>query len=221
MEWSTEPVIEDVLSIIQDYDIDCTLFSTHDDGLSVGGHERALHPNFLVQKPESEVLDDIASKYPQAIGLRSHSLYAHSQLRSLYSKHDIVYESNYMMYRENGISPFTMPDGTLQLPIYFMDDVFLRHTAGDVSIMPRNLLTEIGLKVLVFHPTHICYNTPSIDFYENNKQEYYNADTNIEDLRAEGYGVREVFIDILNWIDKQNNDTKTMSSVVSANEERQ
>jgi len=215
LEWAPDAVLHDVMDLSSDYDISLTLFSTHDDGLNGIDHERAIHPNFLDrEKSEKEILDDILSIYPDAVGLRSHCFYTHSKLRSLQKEFGIQYESNFKMYRMEGIEPYVMYPGIVQFPVYFVDSTWYNRR----SSLPEKpdldkLLKGDGLKVFDFHPPHITYNTPSSDYYKKHEDKYYSEELSIKETRFDGYGVRDLFIDILDYVDRQKLDSKPLGEL--------
>lgn len=213
LEWAPSPVIADTLELLDAYGVRATLFSTHDDGFDVTGHERALHPNFLREgQTEREALAEVAELYTEATGLRSHSLYVHSPLRSLYDEFGLAYESNYMMYRVPGISPFGMLPDVVQFPVYFMDDEWFRRESQGVPTA-EELLHPEGLKVFDFHPPHIFYNTPSMEYYTEHKEEYWSESPDIDGIRYDGDGVRDVFVDLLEYLEANGYHPWTMSEL--------
>lgn len=217
LEWATRPVLRETLDLIDQYDVSMTLFSTHDDDLEIDDHERALHPNFDKEESVSEIMTSLTSLYPNATGLRSHQMLISCPLRTEFVEYGIEYESNYMAYEVEGLAPFMMPEGTLQFPVYWMDDVWFRNDAEPVD--PSTLLNPSGLKVFDFHPPHICFNTPSARYYETHKEEYWADDADVERLRAEEYGVRDVFTSLLSYIERHNIETYTLGELYRAHEQ--
>lgn len=212
-EWSPSKVIRDVVNILEDYNVSATFFSTHDDGLALDNHERALHPNFLdEERSDEEILDEVVKMYPEAVGVRSHGLYTYTNLRNLYSDRGIEYESNYLMYREPNIRPFTMYPGIVQFPIYFMDDMWLRQ--GGNRITAQELVEVPGFKIFTFHPMQIYTNCNSIEDYEELK-EYYDEPDKLGERRRSGYGVRDLFKDLLEIINKKDIKSETLSTVLT------
>lgn len=211
LEWAPTAILEDSLGLLEQYNIDATLFSTHDDSLNYPNHERAIHPNFDTESSVEETLDSICTLYPDAIGLRSHQMYIHTRLRNEYARRGIKYESNYMAYKVEQLHPFAMPEGTVQFPVYWMDDIWFRQDGQTPNI--EDLLEAPGLKVFDFHPPHITFNTPSAEFYAKHKKLYWDEDSNINKIRYEGYGVRDIFIDIISYIGTNNLDTCTLGEL--------
>jgi len=206
-EWTPDKLIRNAADILNEYGVSATFFSTHDDGVSLDNHERGLHPNFFEDSiSEEEVFEDISQLYPEATGSRSHGLYIHSGLRNLYPEHGISYESNYMMYGESGLHPFYMYDDVVQLPIYFMDDMWMRRGAKDFDV--GDMLDKPGMKVLAFHPSHIYMNSHSIEFYEEQK-EYYHDPKKLRENRYDDEGVTVLFRDILENIEEEGRETLT------------
>lgn len=211
-EWAPEQVLRDTIELLDRYGTDATMFSTHEDGLSLGDHERALHPNFFVDREDEHVLRELSSEFPEAIGVRSHGMYIYTDLRTSYQEVGIEYESNYLAYLQNGIEPFTMPDGTIQFPVYWMDDQWLRF--GDRTPVDFcDYLDSPGMKVFDFHPPHIAFNTPTIEYYEGLKEEYYESGVDISAHQAGSYGVRDVFTGLLDYIDRNNVETALLGDL--------
>ena len=216
-EWCPDSVIEDTISLLESYDVSATLFSTHNDSVATAEHERALHPNlFDEERNERAVIDDIAAHYPDASGIRTHGLYVHSPLRNVYPEFGLTYESNYIEYLRDGIKPFWLFDGVLQFPIYFMDDMWLRTRADEGHLPdPGTLLDGGGLQVYDFHPVHVFLNTPKIEYYQTHK-EYYDDPEYLRERRAEGPGVRDLFVELLAEIERRDESTRTLGELDEA-----
>jgi len=211
-EWCEPEVIEDTLNLLKENNVEATLFSTHDDGLPVS-HERALHPNFLSENAsEDKVMEDISELYPEAVGTRSHSLYVHSGVRDTYPDR-IRYESNYISYLKERIEPFWMLDEIVQIPVFFMDDMWLRTRSSDDPEI-KGLVEGSGVRVFDFHPIHIYLNTPTIDYYSEN-QKYYHNPSKLMENRYEGFGARNLFENLLSEIDKRGLNTYTMADIAN------
>jgi len=94
-----------------------------------------------------------------------------------------------------------MAGGVVQFPVYFMDDVWLLTVApGELAAIDvQRLLAPDGWKVFDFHPPHIYYNTPSIDYYQQHKEAYFNKPK--KSIRWDGRGIRDIFIEILDELE--------------------
>lgn len=214
-EWCPDAVIADTVDLLDEYGVSSTLFSTHADGVDADRHERALHPNFLAaDTSEGEALDTVATAYPAATGLRAHAMYVHSPLRSRYGEHDLEYESNYAAYLVDDLEPFWMFGEVVQLPVYFMDDTWLR-LRDDPEALPSvdALTTGPGLRVLDFHPIHVYLNTPDIDYYRAHKDRYDDPDR-LADARYDGLGVRDLFVAVLDRLAER--EVRTAGALATA-----
>lgn len=210
-EWVPDPVLEDALVLLDRYGVTATLFSTYPpDGFDTA-HERALHPNF--GDDATHTFGQLAEAYPDATGLRSHRMHISTPLRERFVEYGIEYESNYMAYRVDGIEPFGMPEGTVQFPVYWMDDIWFRHE-GD-RLNPATLVAGDGLKVFDFHPPHVYFNTPSAAYYQRHKSRMWE-DPPVERLRHDGYGVRDAFLDLLEYVDDHGIETHTLGELAGA-----
>lgn len=208
-DWAPTPVIEDTLSIFEEFGHTVTVFSTHDDGLDLGEHERALHPNFLGEDQDDEaILADLVDTFPDAVGTRSHSLYTHGQLQSYYPDFGIKYESNYFMYLQDGIAPFWMGEPVVQLPFFFIDDVALKR--GELErLSPEDLISGDGMKIFAFHPVHVFLNSPTLEYYQNHKGNYQDVDE-LRRNRYSGYGIRDFLFELSSFLNERGSPSKPM-----------
>lgn len=209
VEWAPDPVLADTLELLNEYDVAATLFSTHDDGVEAAGHERALHPNFEGDLNAASAVDDLLDVYPGAIGYRSHRLAISSPLRATLAEKGLRYESNYMTYLVPDLSPFRMPAGITQFPVYWMDDVWFRSEQAVPDV--ASLVAGEGLRVFDFHPPHVYYNTPSLEYYETHKDDYWEKPN--EEIRYTGTGVRDIFVSLLEYVDGRDHLTATLADL--------
>jgi hypothetical protein len=209
IEWAPDPVLADTLELLDEYDVAATLFSTHDDPFDVSGHERAIHPNFEGDLNSEATIDELLELYPDTIGIRSHRLAISSPLRAKLGEKGMKYESNYMMYRVSDLSPFQMPAGITQFPIYWMDDVWFHNRTNNPDV--DTLVSVDGLTVFDFHPPHIYYNTPSPEYYKKHKDTFWESPN--ENLRYQGTGVRDVFVALLDHVSRNGLATATLSEL--------
>lgn len=217
-DWAPSSVIQDTISLFEEYGHEVTVFSTHDDGLELDSHERAIHPNFLDKNSNDEaVLADLCDTFPDAVGTRSHSLYTHGGLQALYPEYDLTYESNYMMYRESNLHPFWMGHRFVQVPIYFMDDVWMHRE----QTLPDSdaLCATPGLKVFTFHPVHVYLNTPNLEYYETHKDNYQDPEA-LRRARYDGDGVRVLLRELLDAIERRDEEVRRVGTVAGDAVER-
>jgi hypothetical protein len=106
-----------------------------------------------------------------------------------------------------------MYPGIIQFPIYFVDSTWYNRRSSSKKPDIENLLEGNGLKVFDFHPPHITYNTPSKQYYKNQSDEYYNEELSIEKIRFDGYGVRDLFIDLLEYMEKRGMQSETLGEI--------
>lgn len=214
VDWAPTRVLHDTVSLLNEYEVAATVFSTHNDGVELDNHERALHPNFRTDdRDERAILSELTNLFPEAIGVRSHGLYTHSELRSLYTEFGLVYESNFIRYRRPDIEPFLMRNQDIyQMPIYFGDYPWMREGADRIDAV--TLLDEPGLKMLYFHPIHVFLNTPTIPWYESRKQ-FYQDPERLEQERYSGWGIRELFCDVLEYANEET-ETATIAQVLES-----
>jgi hypothetical protein len=208
IDWAPDPVIRDTRRLLEDFGVVATFFSTHDDGVVLSNHERALHPNFLREnETEDETLNKLTKVFPEAKGVRSHSLYTHGGIFPKFEKIGLRYTSNYLLYGQSDLHPFWLSKQLVEVPIFFMDDTWLRSGGGELDI--DSLIDSPGELVFAFHPIHIYLNSPSIDFYEEHKDHYQDLGK-LTSVRYEGSGVRTLLKSLLEALERRNEEVCTV-----------
>jgi hypothetical protein len=231
VEWAHPEVLAHVRRLLDARGISATFFCTH-AGVSVPGHERALHPNFrhhgdtLRQFREStgtrlEVLDEpTVYEYvvkttrtfcPEAKGVRSHSLFHDSQLFPIFARNGIEYDSGYLLPGAAGIRPTLREHGILELPVYYMDyhDIMVQMTDFRTTSLK---LGEPGLKVLSFHPNLVYINAASENDYAITKPFYHDLER-LQGARNPRRGVGSLFEALLDEVADRNLAVATLGEV--------
>ena len=209
VEWAHPVVLDDVVTALDERGLRATFFCTH-EGISVPGHERALHPNFRRQgntqldgasPADSElgfrqqIVDAIRGFCPEAVGVRAHSLFCETELLSVYRAAGLQYDSSALLPLVPGIAPFVQGRGIVELPLYYMDhwDLVEQATAFGLSDLR---LDAPGLKVVGFHPNLVYLNAATERDYLDSKAHYQDPDW-LRRHRRPGRGVRTLFHELL------------------------
>jgi len=211
VEWAHDDVLADVRGLLDDHGVRATFFCTH-AGIEVPRHERALHPNFrrtgnsiLSSAPPEELGDDrvfyqfvvdATRRFcPEAVGVRTHSLFFDSDLLPVFAGAGLAYDSSCMLPLVANLTPFWRGSGILQLPIFYMDHWDVRESV--TGFQPSTLaLDRPGLKVLAFHPNHIFLNAANMRDYAESKPRYHDPAW-LRTHRRNGRGVRTLFLEVL------------------------
>lgn len=211
VEWAHPTVLADVVSALDERGLRATFFCTH-EGISVPGHERALHPNFRRNgdadrngrvAPANETDADFYRRIvgatrefcPEAVGVRAHSLFFDSDLVSVYRAAGLDYDSSSFLPLTRHLAPVWKGQGLLELPLYYMDhwDLVEQATGLDLEALR---LDEPGLKVLAFHPNLVYLNAATARDYVDSKARYHDPEW-LRRRRRRGRGVRTLFHDLL------------------------
>lgn len=234
VEWASETVLADIVRLLDERQIKATFFCTH-AGISVTGHERALHPNFrrngdTMRKCRQEAAQDwdkwtdrrfyecvvraTHSLCPEAVGTRSHSLLYDSDLLSVYREAGLEYDSTYFLPMASHLYPVWKEYDILEIPGYYMDHIDLMSQSTGFRLDKLGL-NQRGSKVFDFHPNLIFLNASTEAQYHDSKLHYRDSEQLFE-LRHSGLGVRTLFIDLLDIIVSKRLPTMTLSEVNSA-----
>ena len=208
IDWAPEEVIKETLNIFEEYEVKCTLFCTHDSKAIKKCNrdlfEIAIHPNFntnLFQNNGDSPLEKIKhllEVFPEARGVRSHSLTTSPVLSDLFSNNGLEYESNYLMPYSDKIELFKLWNGIISIPINWEDNIhFLYEYPFD------NLRIDINqnlLNVFNFHPIHIFLNTNNNLTYNNAKEHYQIPNKLVDFINNDNLGTRDILIKTLSEI---------------------
>jgi hypothetical protein len=203
VDWAPEFMLEDLLLLLAERGLKGTVFTTHRSEAVANVDpemvEVGLHPNFNDCRGEFEApLRALREIYPQAIGVRSHSLYESSHILQLFVKHGLLYECNTLMPWHDRLHPVTKVPGLLSIPFYWEDDTHFilgRHFA-----FREDWLREPGQKVFNFHPVHLFMNTRSAEHYGSYRT--YLTDE-IELRKHIDYsipGIRTLFLELVDYL---------------------
>ncbi len=216
IDWAADEIIQYTVNFLQDHGVKATLFATHKSdylqSLDNNLYEIALHPNFNQDTNYFKIIKDLKNIYPDAIGIRSHSLFQSSDILKFIICNDLKYEVNTFVPQTSGLHPFIRMKGLVSLPFCWEDDYhFLMGFPWHFSCMHIDI---IGLKIYNFHPMHVFMNTNSIEHYNRFKM-FYQEPSNLRKYRNKGSGVQTIFIELLKHIAKNNLPTYTCAEIYS------
>jgi len=220
VDWAKDAMIEPLIRTLQEHKIKATFFATHHSELLANidnsQFEIGIHPNFNNSTNDFEKpITDLLKIYPNAKGVRSHSLFESGKILFLFQKYGLKYVSNlHLPYHEN-LHP-VVRYGSLEknplvgIPFYFADDF---HYMFRKTFHLNNLnLDKSGLKNFAFHPIHTFMNTHSEDFYNSYKNDYQNPEI-LKHKTNKGNGVATLFNLLINHITANNINTFTLSEI--------
>lgn len=231
VEWATPQVLADVVRLLDERELRATFFCTH-AGISVPGHERALHPNFrrsgdTLQRLRQEVgaaligwTDSRIHQYvvqtthtfcPEAIGVRAHSLFYDSELLPIYRQARLQYDSTYFLPLMPSLGLVWKECDILEIPVYYGDHFDLVTQVSGFRLDALRL-DQPGLKVFDFHPNLVFINASTNAQYLDSKA-YYRDPEWLLRARYPGRGVRTLFIDLLDWIGARRLPTITLADL--------
>lgn len=222
IDWAPEPLIEDALELFSLHEVPCTIFATHESKAVKSCNRKlfeiGIHPNFnpLLDGSSKDsmhtVLDKILNLFPEAKGVRSHSLTQSSRLLAEFTRRGLVYEANQLI-PYSSIAPYRHWTGLIRVPFNWEDDV---HFCYGKSYLEHDVdLTPSSFNVFNFHPIHTFLNTDTAARYEaahpHNQdpialQRYKNTETP---------GTRTLLINLLKECRSQGRQVATLLEVAS------
>lgn len=209
IDWAAEEVIEDTISLLDDYKIPATLFATHKSAalsniLRKPQFEIGIHPNFVpllrgehsAGRDFKEVISRLLEIFPDVKSSKAHSLVDSSILLQHYSDVGITHDNTYFIDFPGmqPLMPWRLWNKMVRVPLFWEDDY------DCLTAYPRNfrelLNVSDGLKVFGFHPLHIFLNTESLERYEKTRS-FHHDPKRLIDFRYNGIGTRTKFIQLL------------------------
>lgn len=206
IDWAPEEVIQDFLDLLQSFKAKCTLFCTHQSQVISNSDsklfEKAIHPNFNPSLMEGvpigaeETLNKILSIYPDAVGVRSHSMTSSTPLQVLFNEKGLKYDSNLFLPYKWNVKPFKSWTGLTTIPYHWEDDIHFSYGKNFEKI-PFEKNKEFELMIFDFHPIHVFLNTDCEQTYLFAKKDYHDYNklkTHVNNSRA---GTRDFLIKLL------------------------
>lgn len=215
IDWASDAVIQFVLDELIEKQIKSTWFITHNFPLLEKMKSRpdlfelGIHPNFLPGTTQGDTDDDILNNLlrilPQTELIRMHSVYQSGPLLSKIVKGTpIKIDSSIFLPEMSHIQIVThlTPYGALKrVPVFWADDYELLKNETDWE--PKKYFSVTGLKVFLFHPVHIAWNTFSHKQYEEYKKKGgENIPTSTEPYQR---GVAFFYSKLIDEVSKYNN----------------
>ncbi len=215
-DWAPDSILQETLIWLMDHNIKLTVFATHDTqvlrGLAPDRVEIGIHPNLepvaLSNVEEVErVLSELKNAYPQAMGVRTHSLVNSTRLMDTFARLGFLYDASVFLPYQPGIRAFRLWNGLVRIPHFWEDDL---HCAYGMPFDPMTLpLAQSGLKVFDFHPVHLFLNTDTLDRYHAAKH-YYRQPDELLKFRNSTQGVKTFAQNLLEYVLERKLQTYTM-----------
>jgi aminoglycoside N3'-acetyltransferase len=167
-DWASDWAIRQALAFAGEYAAPLTVFMTNPSealsaAISDGEVQGGLHPNFMPDSSQGgnreAVMDYCFALCPKAECYRSHRYYDVNDVTDEMAARGIKYDSNVCTLLDE-VFPFMHRSGAVRFPVFFEDGAYLWHNFElDISATEDGLFSP-GIKVINFHPMHLCLNTP-------------------------------------------------------------
>jgi peptidoglycan/xylan/chitin deacetylase (PgdA/CDA1 family) len=168
-DFAPDYMIEHVLSLLQQYDVRATFFTTHRSQALINllddeRYELATHPNLSPNTTQGHGLADIISRlksfYPNITGNRFHVLgYSYRDLVTL-GQSGFSYDVSTLRFNCPYLLPAWHPDLRMLLLTYMWEDGICENANLPVALESIDLKSP-GLKIINFHPMNVYINGPT------------------------------------------------------------
>lgn len=218
-DWIVESAIKE-LNLIDSVPGNMTFFCT-DYYPYLDGQKKVeigLHPRLEWGSDWIKETKDLEKKFNAPIyGIRPHSL-SYTQMYGIeLAKMGYKYISQATYLYHQGLKLDRHPWGIYELPIYYMDSMDftfqLNWETNNVpfrfDIIEKAIYDEKGLYIFDFHPIHLLLNSPSIQFYHDNRNNYSNAKP------YNGRGTKTFFDELCSEMKKNNVFSHSLIEIVN------
>lgn len=224
LDWVPEAIIADTLELLEMNSIKATIFATHPSNeinhCNKALFEVGIHPNFnflldgdtTKASNSKEVLKKILDIYPDAKGVRSHSLVQSSRLLQEFADNGLLYESNQFLPYAKELIPMRLMINLIRIPYNWEDD---GHFGYGYSFDEFKLDFN-KFNIFNFHPIHIYLNTENQARYNAAKKHYHDpkALLNFRNTGSEP-GTRDLFKKLLTMINEKKYLTVTLLDIAN------
>ena len=191
IDWAPDYMLEYLYKEISREDVKATFFLTHSSQMVkkiINNYDFGIHPNITDLTKAKEQTLQIKKLFPPTKKIRAHKLITNSQIMKIWSEMKFRIVSNYLMLGYRSISPIQLPFGLKEVPIFFMDDLWVY---GGMNTLDQEQIKEIAdsksIFVFDFHPVHIYMNTCELKTYDKIKNNM--SDENyVNNYRNKGFG---------------------------------
>ena len=226
IDWAPDAVVKEMLDIFEEYNVKCTLFTTHESDVIKFSEsnlfEVAIHPNFnnsLLQgngRSAEDIIYELMEIYPNAKGVRSHSMTHATPLLNIYKKFHLKYESNLFIPYNYELKPYICWTGITRIPYNWEDDIHFSYGKSFLYDPFENskIHIENGYFVFDFHPIHVFLNTDNAETYNKAKTFYHNVNELQNYRNRKNIGTRDFLISLLTKIKEMKYKTFKLSELV-------
>lgn len=199
-DWAPEWAVRDLVDWVRQRAIPLHVFQTNEshtlDQAAGAGHlTRGWHPNFGPGSSHGDsplaVVTHLISMLPGVRSARTHGFHESFQAMQVMRDAGIRFVSQFPSALSAHLVPSVHATGLIQLPVWFEDDVWMRHFPDEVAIdrlLPS--LRSPGLKIVNVHAVHISANAPSMTWYDARREAIYGSGD--QPVRHAGAGIRDV-----------------------------
>lgn len=230
IDWAPEEVIQDTLSLFSEYSVKCTIFATHESAVLKNCDrslfEIGIHPNFNplldgtdCSRSAEKIISDLKNLFPEAQGIRSHSLNNGSYFFSKFMKLGFLYEANTVLPYMTVPAPWKDWYGLWHISFNWEDDIHFSYGKKYEEIGIENEYLERS--IFNFHPVHIFLNTENEKRYMSARQ-FYKDPESLRKLRNSSSvkGTRDVLLMLLKKIKDENWTTLTLKEIIETRNQK-
>ena len=218
IDWVADWILEETISILKAHQVKATFFATHEskllNSLDPKQFEIGLHPNFekLDGQIDFNTIRELKKLYPNAVGMRSHTLFFSSRLIPILTELDIKYESNIFLFQHEGLHTVTRAEELKSIPFNWSDDKHIelgyRFTTDNMPSFDND-----GLNIFNFHPIHVFLNTKNQIQYNKSRSDF-NSSELFKHKNGDDDGTKNMLISLCKSVEELGLESKILKSLI-------
>lgn len=231
MDWTSEDAIKYNINILNEYGFKSTFFITHKSSIAIEKIKKneihgGIQPDFFKKSSQGRSIDEVieycTKLLPEANCFRSYKCFDNSDITEKLYQRGFKYDSNLNTNLEI-VDPFIHSSRLIRFPIYFEDKSYLLNNYSlSFKDLERRILSKPGLYIFNINPMNMAINSPSYLYFQKIK-DVVNGDIwsnltqkELEHLEYHGRGIRNLIIELFNFIKKEDIETITLEEAYNS-----
>ena len=225
VDFAPEYMIENIVNILDEYDINATFFATHKSSILHelelnGKYEIGIHPNLCSNTTQGAEINEIVSilknEYPNSVSNRFHKHnYQYSDF-SILKSNGFQNDVSRLQYNCSYVLPSIQPDSNLVLFSYIWEDGICENAGLPMDILGIDLRSP-GIKIVNFHPLNVYINgrtnSERLKFLKTVNKLTYCPENHAEKFKCNGPGSYNVLKQLLSYTEENKVTFRTINEV--------
>lgn len=228
MDWACDEVMDFLYNLLEEHDLSATVNITNYFGC-IDKYKKntkinlGIHPNFNILidgimsgggvNDKRGIIEQCKHTVPNAVVVRSHSLFSSTPVTKAFYDCGIRYELNCYIEPSKGICIYPwFFQGVLQIPFFYEDDIFLMTKNENKPAFYLDHSIKMH-RVFNFHPIHLFLNSESLGRYDRIRENYHNFSILKKNVNYDSYGTLDFFKELVEIAKEKEYQFETITEI--------